>query len=73
MMIKQLCYLFSKIKGDEEIIVKLRDEWSCSINRTDFIKADNDVLTIFRANGKITVINPDQIIMAYTRKKGEIL
>ena len=73
MMIKRICWLFSKIQADEEIEIKLRDEWTVTISKSDLIKADQDVLTVFRAKGGICVVNPDQVIMAHTRKKGGIL
>ena len=73
MMIKQLCYLFGKLHADEVMIIKLRDEWEVSVTKADIVKANNDVLTIYRARGSICVINPDQVIMAHTRKQGEIL
>ena len=72
-MIKRICWLFSKIQADEEIEIKLRDEWTVTISKSDLIKADQDVLTVFRAKGEICVVNPDQVIMAHTRKKGGIL
>jgi hypothetical protein len=47
--------------------------WEVIIDRTDILKSDDNMLTIFRANGRIAVINPDEIIMACTMSKRSVL
>ena len=47
--------------------------WEIIIDKTDILKSDDNMLTIFRAKGRIVVINPDEIIMACTMNKMSVL
>jgi hypothetical protein len=69
-MLDRIFFLHSKINKEECVrIVTTVKGWEIHIDRTDIIKSDDDMLTIFRPSGTITVINPNEIAVACTMKK----
>lgn len=73
-MLDRVFFLHSKINKEEcvRIILSVKG-WEITIDKTDILKSDDNMLTIFRANGRIVVINPDEIIMACTMNKMSVL
>ncbi len=47
--------------------------WEITIDKTDILKSDDNMLTILRAKGGITVVNPNEIIMICTMSKRSVL
>ena len=73
-MLDRIFFLHSKINKEECVRMVLSVKgWEVIIDRTDILKSDDNMLTIFRANGRIAVINPDEIIMACTMSKRSVL
>jgi hypothetical protein len=73
-MIDRIFWLHSKLSKDQCVrIVLTRENWEVTIDKTDVLKSDDGQLTILRANGNITVINPEYVIMICTMRKGVIL
>lgn len=73
-MLDRVFFLHSKINHEECIRVVMSVKgWEITIDKTDILKSDDNMLTIFRANGRIVVINPDEIIMACTMNKMSVL
>ena len=73
-MLDRIFFLHSKINKEEcvRIVLSIKG-WEVIIDRTDILKSDDNMLTIFRAKGRIVVINPDEIIMACTMNKMSVL
>lgn len=73
-MIDRVFWLHSRIKHDEciRVIMSVKG-WEITIDKTDILKSDDNMLTILRANGRIMVINPDEIILACTMNKRSVL
>ena len=73
-MIDRIFWLHSKLSKDQCVrIVLTLENWEVTIDKTDVLKSDDGQLTILRANGNITVINPVYVIMICTMRKGVIL
>ena len=73
-MLDRVFFLHSKINKEECVRMVLSVKgWEIIIDKTDILKSDDNMLTIFRANGRIVVINPDEIIMACTMNKMSVL
>ena len=53
-------------KGESVKIITTLDNYTTYINRTDLIKADDNLLYIFRANGAKVAINTNFIISCCT-------
>ena len=60
---------------DEVIrVILTRDNWEVTINNDDLIHVtDTGMLRIVRANGRLTSVNPEHIIMVCTTKRGAFL
>ncbi len=73
-MLDRVFFLHSKINKEECVRMVLSVKgWEIIIDKTDILKSDDNMLTIFRAKGRIVVINPDEIIMACTMNKMSVL
>ena len=73
-MLDRIFFLHSKINKEECVRIVLSVKgWEITIDKTDILKSDDNMLTIFRAKGRIVVINPDEIIMACTMNKMSVL
>ena len=73
-MMDRVFWLHSRIKHDECIRVVMSVKgWEITIDKTDILKSDDNMLTVLRANGRITVINPDEIILVCTMNKRSVL
>ena len=69
-MIDRIFWLHSKLNKDQLLrIVLSRENWEITINKSDLLKSDDNMLTIFRANGNITVINPAHVVVICTMKR----
>ena len=72
-MLDRIFFLHSKITKDQVVrIVLVRENWEVQISKSDLIKSDDNMITIFRANGNITVVNPNHVIMACTMDKRSV-
>lgn len=70
-MLQELCWIHSKLSKDECMrIVLTRKDWEVHCDKTDLVGVFNDCFRIVRANGRIVSINPDEIIVICTMKKG---
>jgi len=70
-MITEIDFLHRKIKKGEcvRIILTVKG-WEVGIDKTDLLKeTDSGMLRIVRANGRLTVINPEHIAMACISRK----
>ena len=69
-MLDRIFWLHSKLTKNQQLrIVLSRENWEVTIDKTDVIKSDDQMLTILRANGNITVINPEHVVVICTMKK----
>ena len=73
-MLDRIFWLHSRINHEECIrIVMSVKGWEITIDKTDILKSDDNMLTILRAKGGITVVNPNEIIMICTMSKRSVL
>lgn len=73
-MIDRIFWLHSKLTKHQQLrIVLSRENWEVNVDKSDLLKSDDNMLTIFRANGNITVINPEHIVVICTMKRGALL
>lgn len=73
-MIDRIFWLHSRINHEECIRVVMSVKgWEITIDKTDILKSDDNMLTILRAKGGITVVNPNEIIMICTMSKRSVL
>ena len=73
-MLDRIFWLHSKLTKNQQLrIVLSRENWEVTIDKTDVIKSDDQMLTILRANNNITVINPEHVVVICTMKKGAYL
>ena len=69
-MLDRIFWLHSKLTKNQQLrIVLSRENWEVTIDKTDVIKSDDQMLTILRANGNITVLNPEHVVVICTMKK----
>ena len=69
-MLDRIFWLHSKLTKNQQLrIVLSRENWEVTIDKTDVIKSDDQMLTILRANNNITVINPEHVVVICTMKK----
>lgn len=69
-MLDRIFFLHSKISKDQCIrIVTTVQGWELHIDRTDILKSDDNMITVFRANGNIIIINPNEIAIACTMRR----
>ena len=69
MMMNRICWLHTKITHDQVIVVVSGDEIRTRIDKTDILRKDDDCITVLRADGNITVINPVLVMKIYTTRK----
>ena len=69
MMMNRICWLHTKIPHDQVIVVVSGDEIRTRIDKTDILRKDDDCITVLRADGNITVINPVLVMKIYTTRK----
>jgi hypothetical protein len=73
-MLDRVFWLHSRINHEECIRVVMSVKgWEITIDKTDILKSDDNMLTILRAKGGITVVNPNEIIMICTMSKRSVL
>lgn len=73
-MLDRIFWLHSRINHEECIRVVMSVKgWEITIDKTDILKSDDNMLTILRAKGGITVVNPNEIIMICTMSKRSVL
>ena len=69
-MVNRICWLHSKIRHDQVIIVIQGYEVETIIGKSDILRKDDDCLTILHPDESITVINPAHVVKIYTARKG---
>jgi hypothetical protein len=74
-MLTEIKNLHTQINKDQMVrIVTIRNNFEICIDRTDIIKCTKSgMLRIIRANGNITSINPEFIVMTCIVKRSALL
>ena len=70
-MLEELCWMHSKLSKDEcmRIVLTVKG-WEIHCDKTDVVNVFNGAFRIVRANGRVTSVNPEQVAMVCTMKKG---
>lgn len=71
-MLSRIFFLHSKINANQCIrIVTSVKGWEIHVYKSDVLNSDDNMLTIFRKTGSITVVNPEEVVVLCTMKKGD--
>ena len=71
-MIYEILNMHSQINHQQQVrLILIRNDWETVIGKTDIIKiTDTGMLRIVRANGNLTSVNPEHIVLACISSKG---
>ena len=72
-MLSNLCYVHSKLQKDQSMKIVLSDDMDVICDKTDVVKKSGTCFQIFRANGRIVVINAPQVKIVCTIPKERYL
>ena len=71
-MLNRICWMHSKIRHDQVIVVVFGSDIRTIISKSDLLRKDDGCITVFHPDENITVINPRQVVKIYTARKGAV-
>lgn len=73
-MIHEIQFHLDRLADNEELrIVLIRKDWEIHVDNKALIHQTDGMIRIVRSNGRVVSINPSQIMMLCTMKKGDFV